>query len=270
MNYKYFKLKISDLTEEVLRASCSSAYDLKRSVDGKLVLIKFSSGSIPALVLRSGYMPVEKDAILSEIANGDWSESHAIVNNSVPKDSDGAPLQRSKITTTGWHYQLHGMEFETSKLNSVVSKKVDNTNYGFSVCKFYKLDGEQEVEITGEDLNQVFLDLNCIKTVIDWEPTHDLEIIGGMLKQQTPPASDLTLWVVGVPDVLEAYGGSKPFCVNVNLKYMGIEEGVRVDGRAPKYLTYSTVYHTTKLRLMFRHAAGLKHKMHMIFELFKA
>ena len=48
------------------------------------------------------------------------------------------------------------------------------------------------------------------------------------------------------------------------------EEGVKVDGRAPKYMTYNATYHTTKLRLVFRHAAGYKHKMHMVFELFKA
>ena len=60
------------------------------------------------------------------------------------------------------------------------------------------------------------------------------------------------------------------FVINTNLKYIGVEEGVKVDGRAPKYMTYSATYHTTKLRLIFRHSAGFKHKMHMIFELFKA
>lgn len=187
-----------------------------------------------------------------------------------PKDSDGSPLSRIKTTATGWHYQLHGFEFETSKLNSVYSKKVDGTDYGFSTIKFYKLDGSNEVQITGDDLNQTFLDNNCIKTVVDWEPTHDIEIIGGMLKQKSMPISDIRVWVVGVPDVQEAYGGSKPFVVNVNLSYIGVEEGVKVDGRSAKYLTYDAVNHTSKLRLMFRHSAGFKHPMNMIFELFKA
>jgi hypothetical protein len=187
-----------------------------------------------------------------------------------PRDSDGSPLQRTKITTTGWHYQLHGIEFETSVKDSNYSKKVDGTNYGFTSMKFYKDVSGTETEITGSDLNQTYLDANCIKTVIDWEPAHDLEVIGGMLKQQGTPSEDVRLWVIGVPDVSEAYGGSKPFVVNTNLKYIGIEEGVKVDGRAPKYMTYSSTYHTTKLRLMFRHSAGFKHKMHMIFELFKA
>jgi hypothetical protein len=224
------------------------------------------------------------DSLLIAISNGEASIGNGVqffttVNEQInwlknedntPKDSDGSPLQRVKVTTTGWHYQLHGVEFETSKIDSVYSKKVDGTNYGFSTMKFYKDASGVETEITGEDLNQAYLDANCIKTVMDWEATHDLEIIGGFLKQLSTPSDDVRLWVVGVPDVSEAYGGSKPFVVNVNLKYIGLEEGVRVDGRAPKYMTYSATYHTNKIRMMFRHAAGTKRKLSMIFELFKA
>jgi hypothetical protein len=136
--------------------------------------------------------------------------------------------------------------------------------------KFYKLDNGNEVQITGEDLNQDYLDANCIKTIVEWEPTHDLEIMGGMLKQSAAPTTDVRLWVVGVPDVPAEYGGSKPFCVNINLKYTEAEEGIRVDGRASKFLEYSAQNHTSKLQLIFRHNIGINHKLHMIFELFKA
>lgn len=203
----------------------------------------------------------------------DYSKDHALLflkTVEIPRDSDGSPLQRTKITTTGWHYQLHGIEFETSKLNSVYSKKIDNTDYGFSSIKFYESINEVETEITGENLNQSYLDINCIKTTLDWEPTHDLEIIGGMLKQKTIPTEDIRLWVIGVPDIPEASGGSKPFAVNMNLAFIGLEEGVKVDGRAPKYMTYNSTYHTNKLRIILRHPVGTKHKLKMIFELFKA
>jgi hypothetical protein len=95
-------------------------------------------------------------------------------------------------------------------------------------------------------------------------------LLGGSLKQASEPTEDIYLWVVGVPDVPEAYGGSKSFITYINLKFMGLEEGVKVDGRAPKYLSYSAQNHTNKMRLIFRHPAGTKHKMHMLFELFKA
>jgi len=222
--------------------------------------------------------------VLSDIASGsgvinngtnDITDIAKAINflkdeDSSPKDSDGSPLQRVKITTTGWHYQFHGIEFETSKLDSKYSKKTNNTDYNFINMKYYKLVDGVETQITGDDLNQTFLDSNCIKTVVEWEPTHDIEVVGGIIKQHSLPTEDLRLWVVGVPDVPEAYGGSKPFVVNVNMKYMGSEEGVRVDGRAPKYMTYSSIYHSTKLQLIIRHSAGFKHQMHMIFEIFKA
>ena len=186
------------------------------------------------------------------------------------RDSEGVYLQRNKITTAGWHYQLHGLEFETSKLNSFESKKADGTDYGFGSMKFYGLVDNVETQITGENLNQTYLDSHCIKTLIDWEPTHDIEILGGMLKMNSVPSENLRMWTIGVPDVSEAYGGSKPFAVNINLKFIGTEEGVKVDGKTPKYLTYSATYHTTKLRMIFKHSAGFKHQLHMIFELFKA
>ena len=136
--------------------------------------------------------------------------------------------------------------------------------------KFYGLVDNVETQITGENLNQTYLDSHCIKTLIDWEPTHDIEILGGMLKMNSVPSENLRMWTIGVPDVSEAYGGSKPFAVNINLKFIGTEEGVKVDGKTPKYLTYSATYHTTKLRMIFKHSAGFKHQLHMIFELFKA
>lgn len=187
-----------------------------------------------------------------------------------PRDSDGSALSRTKITTTGWHYQAHGLEFETSKLNSLYSRKPDNTDYNFSIIKFYKDVSGVETEIVGNDLNQTFLDANCIKTVVDWEPTSDIELIAGSLKQKVIPVQDIHFWLVGVPDVAEAYGGSKPFVVNVDLAYIGLENGISVDGRAPKYMSYSATYHTTKLRLIFRHLVGFNHKLHFVFELFKA
>lgn len=187
-----------------------------------------------------------------------------------PRDSDGSPLQRTKVTTTGWNYCLHGLEFETSKLDSIYSRKPDNTDYNFHTIKFYKDVSGAEVEITGDDLNQTFLDANCIKTIVDWEPTFDYEIVGGSLKQKSVPTEDVHLWVIGVPDIPEAYGGSKVFVTTVDLAYIGLEDGVKVDGRAPKYLTYSATNHTSKLRLVLRHPVGYKHKLHMLFEIFKA
>jgi hypothetical protein len=184
-------------------------------------------------------------------------------------DSDGSLLSRSKITQTGWHYQLHGVEFTTSTLNSGYSKKSDGADFGFMSMKFYKDVSGTETEITGDDLNQSFLNSNCIKTIVDWEPTHNYEMIGGFLKQISAPTESVRVWINGVPDISSQYGGNKEFVANVNLTFMGLEDGIRVDGRAPKMLTYSATYHTNKMRIALRHPAGYAHPLHMLFELFK-
>lgn len=182
--------------------------------------------------------------------------------DTTPKDSDGSPLQRVKISTTGWHYQLHGLEFKTSQLNSIISKKVDGTDFGFTTIKCYDSDNN-------ELITQLDCDIQSVKTVIDWEPTYDYEIVGGTFRQSTIPASDIRMWVVGVPDIPESSGGSKAFATNLNIKFIGLEESVSVDGRTPKYLTYNSTFHTNKLRIILKHVAGFKHDMHFMFELFK-
>lgn len=186
---------------------------------------------------------------------------------SEPRDSDGSPLNRVKITTTGWAYQLHGVEFKTSQLDSVHEEKVDGTNYGFTTIHCYKDNGNGGYTACTD---QSDVDANCIKTVVDWEPTHDYEIVGGMFKQKEIPDDDIRVWVVGVPDVPEQYGGSKSFAASLNLKYFGIDEGIKVDGRAPKYMTYSAIYHSNKIRMILKHSPGTKHDVHMTFEIFKA
>lgn len=181
---------------------------------------------------------------------------------SEPKDSDGSPLQRIKITTAGWNFQLHGVEFTTSKLDSIFSKKDNGSDFGFTTIKCY--DANNVLLQTQDDC-----DIGAVKTIIDWEPNHDYEIIGGMFKQHTVPSTDVRLWVVGVPDVPAIYGGSKLFTSNINLKFLGLEEGIKADGRSSKYLTYNAINHTNKLRIILKHDTGIKHDIHLILEIFK-
>jgi len=183
-----------------------------------------------------------------------------------PKDSDGTPLTRTKITQSGWIYHLHSIEFEVSKLNSVIEKKSDNTDWNFTNFYFYEL--IDNVETLMVNPSQEEITSKCIKTIVDWEPDFDYDVIGGFFKQQTLPTEDIRMWIVGVPDVPENYGGSKLFVSSLNLKFMGTD-GIKVNAHAPKYLSYDPIYHTNKLRMIFRHPAGFTHKMCLILEIFK-
>lgn len=204
--------------------------------------------------------PVEVGSEQEDFETNYKSEANSTIH---PTDSDGSLLTRTKITNTGWSYQLHAIEFETSKLDSIYSKKVDGTDWGFTTIKCYDDEG-------GELTTQLQCDTQAVKTVIDWEPTFDYEIVGGLYKLESVVGSNVRLWVVGIPDVPAEYGGSKEFISSLNLKYIAKEEGIRVDGRAPKLLKYDPQLHTNKLRIILTHPVGYKHDFSMIFEIFRA
>lgn len=196
----------------------------------------------------------------------DFEASFKTISNQVldPVDDDNSQLSRVKITKSGWNFQLHFVEFETSKKDSIVSEDENGTPLGFSTLKFYD-------ENNGELTEQGAIDTDCVKTVLDWEPTHDYEIKGGFLKQKSIPPSPVRVHVIGVPDVPPAYGGNKKFTQGgLNLEYFGADEMVDADGEAPKFLKFDSNVHSNKLRVSTRHGTGVKHKMAMIFKLFVA
>ena len=190
-------------------------------------------------------------------------KANANIRLTALRDSDGTIIQKIKVTTSGWNFQLHGIEFTTCKLNSIYSKDENGNDLGFTTLRVYKADGS-------ECLDQITADLAGVKTVVDWEPTFDYEIVGGMIKLKSLISSDVRLWVVGVPDIPFQYGGSKLFASNLNLNFITLEEGVRVDGRAAKLLSYNPTLHTNKLRMIFTHPIAKKADIHIMFELFRA
>lgn len=180
-----------------------------------------------------------------------------------PTDTDYAPLYRLKITPSGWVYQLHAIEFATSTLNSIYNKDKDGNDLGFTTIKFYDNEG---VELT----DQEDIDTDCVKTVVNWEPTFDYDIIGGVVKQSSLPSDNVRVWIIGVPDIPAGSGGSKMFLTGgVNLKYMGLED-VKVDGRTPKRLSYNATYHTNKLQIVVKtDTPGTKHNISLLLDIFR-
>lgn len=177
-------------------------------------------------------------------------------------DADGRTLVRSVAAKAGWTYFMCPVEFTTSKLNSIYCKKYDDSNRSIVTYKIYD---SNNTEITDAQY-----ETNAVKTVLDIEPVYDYEIIGGQLQQYEKPTTDLRLWVIGVPDVPEAYGGTKEMVGGINLRYIDPTDKVHADGRVSKYMPYNATYHTNKIRLIFRHNAGTQHNLMMVFEIFKA
>lgn len=176
-----------------------------------------------------------------------------------PTDSDEASLYRLKMAPTGWTYQLASFELTTSKLNSSISLDYEGQSRGDCTIKFYDAD---DVELT----TQGSLDTDCIKTVIDFEPTFDYEIIGGFVSALTVPTTNIRLWVIGVPDIPAAYGGTKVMANGPNFKFKQI---IETDGRVAKRMTYSETYHTNKIRFEFVHNVGLQHEFMINMEYYR-
>lgn len=180
-----------------------------------------------------------------------------VVDEGAQKDVEGAALQRLKAAPSGWTYQLIGTEFETSKLESLVSPLASGTVE-------LKLYNSSNALIT----DQVVADADCVKTILDWMPSYAYEIIGGTIKFLPDITEDVRLSVIAVPDVPAVAGGSKIMVNKVNLKFADPQNGVVADGRASKRMDPS-VYNTTKLRIQLDHPAGHKTKFILFVEHFK-
>lgn len=192
--------------------------------------------------------------IKTEEANTDQTdfESHyksAFNGKLMQIDSDGATMSRVKVAPSGWNFNLRGIEFQTSMLNSLVNRDVYNADLSDVTLKLYDSDGTL---ITDQDTATS----SCVKTQVDIEPPYDIYVAGGYIRLLSAPSEDSRLSVIGVPDVPAKYGGSKGFVQNINLKYIPVAEGVNADGRAAKWLQYSATYHTNKLRFVIYHPAG--------------
>lgn len=178
-------------------------------------------------------------------------------------DSEGSKLSRTKITKTGWSFHMNGVQFVTSTLDSVYNKDDKGNDLGFATMTLYD---DQDVEIT----NQATADTSCVKTVIDWEPSFDYEIIGGSIKMAQQTTEDVYMYCIGVPDIPAQLGGSKEFICCVNMKFIDSHASLKADGRTSKTLKYDPVYHTNKMRLIITHNPGIKCDLLLIFEIFKA
>jgi hypothetical protein len=215
---------------------------------------------------------VTGDAVVSRgNSSGDHITDFGLALNflrkEAPQDSDGAPLSRNKITQTGWHYQLHGMEVITSKLNGAHNSDYLDADLGFLTVKHYK-------DVSGTDTlmsspTQAQLDSDCIRTDMIWEADYDFEIVGGSIYQASAPSSDIRFYAIGVPDLTKAQGGSVDFCVGgVNLKLIG-STSAQFDGKTSKKMPYDATYHTNKFQFIFRHDAGVQHPVQVVFNIYR-
>jgi len=177
-------------------------------------------------------------------------------------DSDGAQIVRNKAAKKGWTYSATPFEFTTSDINSLYSTSFDGINRSWITMKNYDVDG---VQITDSINNSL-----AVKTIIDFMPTFDYEVIGGTLRITSSLGNnDLRLWIVAVPDFTKQQGGSKEMAGGLNLKFLSPGNQYQVDGRVSKQLNYNSGIGTNKLRFILEYSIGLSESIAIDVELFK-
>jgi len=89
MKKVYFKVLISDLTEDILSKSLvKNPYKTNRSTDGKYLMLSFKENVIPLQLLKLGYSILSLDEAKIELngPNFDLEINSALVNNFEDKD----------------------------------------------------------------------------------------------------------------------------------------------------------------------------------------
>lgn len=180
-------------------------------------------------------------------------------------DTDGAQIVRNKAAKRGWSFCSLPFEFETARLNDTLfAQDVTGANRSFITMKAYNA---SDIEVTTAGL----LNANygtITKTVIDFEPPYDYEIIGGDLRTLTSITADVRLWLIAVPDIA-APTGSKEMGGGINLKFLNPGNVFSVDGRVTKFATYNATYHTNKIRMVFKYPAGTNESLSVVIQLYK-
>ena len=170
-------------------------------------------------------------------------------------DASGRELHRLAATTSGWSFEALNLTMETSVLASCEAEDVGGTEIPISSMKFYD---SGDVELT----TQPDCDANCVKTEMNIQMPYDIDLIGGMVYQNTLPASSLKLWVVVAQGLAD-----KRMVTGLDMYHV---PQIVYDGKAALRVAHDPVYNSNTFTCTFKHAAGLKHKLMIAFEYFKA
>lgn len=193
-------------------------------------------------------------------------KSNPLLSNISQTDTDGAQLVRNKAARKGWTFCSLPFEFETARLNDTLySKDSAGNSRSFITLKAY--DGSN-VEVTTPGLLNTNL-ATIEKTVIDFEPPYDIEIIGGDIRTLTTISSDMRLWVIAVPDI-PAPTGSKEMGGGINLKYLSPQNIWSIDGRVTKFAAYNATYHTNKIRMIIKYPPGVNESLLVVVQMYRS
>lgn len=174
-----------------------------------------------------------------------------------PRDSEGAMIYSPKTNSAGWTYQKVAFDYLTCVPDSLAFINCDGSLDPTAVVRCF--DSANTLLLTQEER-----DISCVKTIIDWMPTSDFEIVGGEFRV-LGDCADTRLWIMAVPDYPYAYGGQRVLAKNIACRFDYL---FKCDGRNRKKLSYNGGAGTNKVRVIVRHTAGLRLDSQLTLEVF--
>ena len=230
--------------------------------DGPLAyMCVISKGEVPAGVAIT-YAQETNDTDKAEFEATYKATANQVIEKRSP---DGRAITRNTTANRMTNFKLRAISFYTADLEDGVHNwnPVTDADYGDITVKLYQADGTEITDAADEGL--------ATKTVLDWEPTYNYEIIGGFVDIPQVLKGGVTdawyLSAIGVPHYPPAYYGSIDFISEVNLEAVTTEKVIS-DGRAISYMPYNLngAPHTNLMRFILKHPAGDKKRFQLYVE----
>lgn len=169
---------------------------------------------------------------------------------SIPKTKDGREINKPSTANRCTNFNQRPLTFYTAKPGSLHNvNPVTNADWADATLVLYNADGSVSSDGAA-----------AVKTVVDWEPHYNFEIIAGKLDIPLAVRDGTTdLWwfgAIGVPDYPPMYYGQIPYIGEVNLE--AAQGRVTADGRSISFLPYNLggYPHTNKMRFYIKHPSG--------------
>lgn len=188
-------------------------------------------------------------------------------------DADGAPLNRPKVTVSGWHYSPRAINWETATHNSINNTNCQGNDLGDAGVRFFDNSDTELVQGQSESDEdfQTRLDANCVKTVL-WFLKLDApyDIVGAIFSIKSAPASSAYAFLTVAPNIPAELGGMVPFFDGgLDLSMMLDKEPVYLNGRGAKTMLPDPDYHSNEMWLVVNHPTGQKTRCQVIYELYR-
>ena len=212
---------------------------------------------------------VEHEPAGSETADQtDWQDNYQAGAKSIhPRTDAGVPAVGTAKMPDGWGFQQREVEFRTGLLNSIHDKNKLDVAHTDHTLSFYRADN---TEITGGDLNQTYLDANCARTDMTWDPTHAWAIRAAYCSHTEVPTQAVYGWIdskVLLP--------SPPYPPGIYFNWPFADGGFNFEFVAPQgrigasednFTFFST---DDSLIWTFRHPVGFNHRIQCVMDIIK-